>query len=93
MYMHVGDLSEYLESDNEPKSKVHKTSGNSGMLTADKDRLHTNSSKPNADDSGIVVPAKVKKDSIVMSQTTRSLTVLNENVGTLTQGSLGMYTI
>ena len=60
MYMHVGDLSECLESD-EPKSKVHKTSGNSGMLTADKDCLHTDSSKPNADDSGIVAPAKFRK--------------------------------
>ena len=72
MYMRVGDLSEGLESDNEPKSKVCKTSRNPEMskgLTADKD---SSSSKPNADDSGVVAPAKVKEDSTEKSQTTKS---------------------
>ena len=90
MYMHVGDLSEGLESDNEPKSKVHKTSRNPVMakrLTADKDP------KPNADDSGVVAPAKVKEDSTEKSQTTTSLRVLNENTGKLQQGSLGMCNV
>lgn len=80
MYMHVGDLSEGLESDNEPKSKVHKTSRNPVMakrLTADKDP------KPNADDSGVVAPAKVKEDFMEKSQTTTSIRVLNENAGKL----------
>ena len=93
MYMRVGDLSEGLESDNEPKSKVHKTSRNPEMtkgLTADKD---SSSSKPNADDSGVVAPAKVKEDSTEKSQTTKSLRMLNENAGKLQQGSLGMYNV
>ena len=81
--MHVGDLSEGLESDNEPKSKVHKTSRN----PADRDP------KPSADDSGVVAPAKVKEDSTEKSQTTTSIRVLNENAGNLQQGSLGMYNV
>ena len=95
MYMQciVGDLSEGLESDNEPKSKDHKTSRNPEMtkgLTADQD---SSSSKPNADDSGVVAPAKVKEDSTEKSQTTKSLRMLNENAGKLQQGSLGMYNV
>ena len=81
MYMHVHDLSEGLESDDEPKSKVYKT-WNPGMtkrLTADKDPKPT--------------PAKVKEDSTEKFQTT-SITVLNENnTGQLQQGSLGMYIV
>ena len=48
-------------------------------LTADKD------SKP--------APAKIKEDSTEKSQTTTSITVLNENAGKLQQGSLGMYNV